>query len=132
MINAVDKELDNMMDNINGQISVLSDKIDAKTSTDSEELIQKLDEIKAANEALSEQLLEVKEEISVNVHKECVKCYRNVQTVIEELQIPKMEDIEKKMNASVSGIKGSVWFGIFLVAVQLALFILNVLGYLPV
>lgn len=66
-------------------------------------------------------------ELEEHVHKECVKCYRNVQSALTEQNAEAGSAIEK----SVSGMRIMVLLSLLFSLASLALLALNIFGILP-
>ena len=106
------KEIDRLVEEsifkIN-QIKAEDDRKDAETAAAVEAL--KAETI-AVLEAIKEQLGEKLEASNENVHKECVKVYRNVQAVVVEENNKQTEGLKESMNetvaAAVKGFKGKL------------------------
>lgn len=146
------KQLDQMSNQITGQISVLSDKLEAqfgqleikidaqgnqdnRNNTDLEEkLTEVLNKgIETIDEKLDKNLSESLEKcdemtniISENVHNESVKCFRNIQATLDEID-EKLTVIENK-KTSHTGLTALVVITMLVSMGNLALIALMILG----
>ena len=104
----IDRLVEESISKIN-QIKSEDDRKDAETAAAVEAL--KAETI-AALEVIKEQLCEKLEASNENVHKECVKVYRNVQAVVVEENNKQTEGLKESMNetvaAAVKGFKGKL------------------------
>ncbi|MBE5893160.1 MAG: hypothetical protein E7286_07240 [Lachnospiraceae bacterium] len=102
------KEIDRLVEESIAKINEIKsedDRKDAETAAAVEAL--KAETI-AALEAVKEQLGEKLEASNENVHKECVKVYRNVQAVVVEENNKQTESIKEAVTAAVKGFKGKL------------------------
>ena len=102
------KEIDRLVEESIAKINEIKsedDRKDAETAAAVEAL--KAETI-AALEAVKEQLGEKLEASNENVHKECVKVYRNVQAVVVEENNKQTESIKEAVTVAVKGFKGKL------------------------
>lgn len=104
------------------QVEQLTQRMDAvleqeqKLSAALEGLGGNLEEVR---KEVSEKQVEIKEELSEKVHGESVKCYRNVQSLVEETRDELKETCLK--NASAQEVKGPLYGAIILGTVNLVI-----------
>lgn len=112
------------------QIRELYDSV--QKIADIREMIEKLDAQQAAVVAINEAAEDLKSEIADKIHAENVKCYRNMKSLVSDLEV-KLEQMElgeeslKKIRSSFKGLK---FFAFFALAdfVVIVLYILHMTG----
>ncbi|MBR5338222.1 MAG: hypothetical protein IK152_09580 [Lachnospiraceae bacterium] len=104
MENNNSEQINNLIVQINDRFSKLESKMDADTGR-------------------NDQMVNV---ISENVHNESVKCYRNIQVILEEIQ--KKLDIVENKKVSLLGTTACVVITMLLSLGNLALLVLRILG----
>lgn len=145
-------QLNTLSERVDAHFNQLEIKIDAQNNQggrDSEEQMEKLaatieekmngvvegidEKLNAATEKLEAAALvsdrgndEIINTISENVHNESVKCYRNIQTILEEIE-DKLTVIENK-KTSITGTTACVVITMLLCMGNLALIVLMILG----
>lgn len=96
----------------------------------------KLEELQQSTEALDELQKHVDDKLSIteeNVHKECVKVYRNVQAAVVEENEKQTEAIAAKVEESLGGrLKGVLGVSIAALVVTVADIVLHVLSILHI
>ena len=96
----------------------------------------KLEELQQSTEVLDELQKHVDEKLSTteeNVHKECVKVYRNVQAVVVEENEKQTEDIAAKVKENLGGkLNGVLGVSIAAVVLTVADIVLHVLSILHI
>ena len=105
----------------------------------SEEVLDKLEELKAAlaekpelQEELKKLLEEKLESVNDNVHKECVKVYRNVQAVVVEENAKQTDNLANTVNAlrgKLNGILGVSIVSLILAIAGIVLQVLNMMNF---
>ena len=98
------------------QKQILDEKLSGIVSSDDEKIIEKLDEIKS--------------ELSEHVHKECIKCYRNIQALFEEFDAKNAGPSDNEKIKGLGSIKVGIGFTIFFVLCNIALLAFHILGYI--
>lgn len=130
------KEIDRLVEESIAKINAIKsedDRKDAETAAAVEalkaETIAALEEVKA-------QLCEKLEASNDNVHKECVKVYRNVQAVVVEENNKQTESLKEAVTAAVKGFKGKLTailifsiFSLLLAAGSVALQVMEMLNF---
>ncbi|MEG0805405.1 MAG: hypothetical protein RR364_01235 [Lachnospiraceae bacterium] len=81
----VKKQIDSMVVTINKETERLGETVSQGVSTGIQECIEKIDEMKNTLDELNENLTGTKRDISEKIHSENVKCYRNMQALIIEM-----------------------------------------------
>ena len=118
---------------LNGKLDRMGTDISKISGDSQKELLEKLgaleEEIGKITELtqkdVAEKLDAVKAELSEKVHNENVKCYRNVQSLVEEMK----RNMETAEEGSRKMVKGSLRTAIILAAANLA-GILGIAGHL--
>jgi uncharacterized membrane protein len=104
--------------------------------TSMESIDAKLEELQQSTEVLDELQKHVDEKLSTteeNVHKECVKVYRNVQAVVVEENEKQTEAIAAKVKENLGGkLNGVLGVSIAAVVLTVADIVLHVLSILHI
>ena len=88
----MNESLNVMKDDVSGSLNAMKEEVSGELGVAKGEILEKQG---AAKEELSVKLDLIKNELAEKVHTENVKCYRNVQSLIEEL--------DKKLEAAGNG-----------------------------
>lgn len=106
-LNSMDKTISDRLDAVDKTVSGQVGAIDATLS----EKLDKLDKLDKLEEKLEnradDQLSEKLDEVEENVHKECVKVYRNVQAVVVE-EAGKQNTLIEETAAGVKSFDGKI------------------------
>ena len=135
------QEADKLNQTVEEQIQVLVGNVEKKMDDLSSSLQEtmkesvtangeKTDEMKAVVTQMQEELTKTKTEIAEKVHEENVTCYRNIQSLFDEMkeQIDKVEEAGQSIGSIKSYVKCLAWFSIinFIVLVGYILYQLGV------
>ncbi|MBE6014802.1 MAG: hypothetical protein E7241_05505 [Lachnospiraceae bacterium] len=110
------RQIQEMTEDLAERISQLSDKIDTRFD-------DVLGKVSGSGTGNSDEIINT---ISDNVHNESVKCYRNIQTILEEIE-DKLDVIESK-KVSITGTTACVVITMLVSMGNLALIVLKILG----
>lgn len=101
-----------------------------------QQYIAKLEELQQSTEALDELQKHIDEKLNTtedNVHKECVKVYRNVQAVVVEENEKQTENIAEKVKESLGGkLNGVLGVSIAALVAAIADIVLHALNILHI
>lgn len=114
-------DISGQLDNMKSQLAQQSEST-GRTTEQTAQLMEALQE-------MSRQLDSMKLELAEKIHTEDVKCYRNMQNLIEELsaKLDENDELEKSLASMKSYLKCVTWFGV-INFVALVLFILYSVG----
>ena len=115
-INSNNQQIQEMTADLAERISELSDRIDTRFD-------DVLGKVSTSGPGNSDEIINT---ISDNVHNESVKCYRNIQTILEEIE-DKLDVIENK-KVSILGTTACVVITMLVSMGNLALIVLKILG----
>ena len=110
-------------DNIEEKLTVIMEEKTQAFSKKADELADKMYAVTRDSGVDSDQIVNI---ISENVHNESVKCYRNIQSILEEMD-DKLTAIENK-KVSISGTTALVVITMLISMGNLALIVLRILG----
>ena len=140
VVSGVGEQIDGMVNKVDAKLKELNETFaerlaeNAVNSTEQNEAVRKLideyqDKMSEAIKGLDGQFEAVKNEICEKVHTEDVKCYRNMQTLIEESdrKIEETKDTVAELVSLKTMVKGTLVFTA-LNFVGLAAFLIHVLG----
>mgnify|MGYP000339653615 CR=1 FL=1 len=140
-LKAINQEMEKLMsETIAPEVTKLSEKLQQENTEKLEALGQqytaKLEELQQSTEVLDELQKHVDEKLSTteeNVHKECVKVYRNVQAVVVEENEKQTEAIAAKVKENLGGkLNGVLGVSIAAVVLTVADIVLHVLSILHI
>ena len=140
VVSGVGEQIDGMVNKVDAKLKELNETFaerlaeNAVNSTEQNEAVRKLideyqDKMSEAIKGLDGQFEAVKNEICEKVHTEDVKCYRNMQTLIEESD--RKIEVTKDAVAELASLKTMVKVTLVFTAlnfVGLAAFLIHVLG----
>ena len=110
-------------DNVEEKLTVIMEEKTQAFSKKADELADKMYAVTRDSGVDSDQIVNI---ISENVHSESVKCYRNIQSILEEMD-DKLTAIENK-KVSISGTTALVVITMLVSMGNLALIVLRILG----
>lgn len=110
-------------DNVEEKLTVIMEEKTQAFSKKADELADKMYAVTRDSGVDSDQIVNI---ISENVHNESVKCYRNIQSILEEMD-DKLTAIENK-KVSISGTTALVVITMLVSMGNLALIVLRILG----
>ena len=110
-------------DNVEEKLTVIMEEKTQAFSKKADELADKMYAVTRDSGVDSDQIVNI---ISENIHSECVKCYRNIQSILEEMD-DKLTAIENK-KVSISGTTALVVITMLVSMGNLALIVLRILG----
>lgn len=133
LLTGVHTQMEEMISNVEEKLTSLSDKIASDVNATTSRTAEQNEEIKQTLKEITEQLDAMKLELSDKIHTEDVKCFRNMQDLIEELT-KKIEDndmLEKNLHTMQNYMKCLSWFAIanFLVLVGFILYSLGIFNF---
>ena len=138
-LKAINQEMEKLMsETIAPEVTKLSDEGVAALQKQQQENTEKLEalELQQSTEVLDELQKHVDEKLSTteeNVHKECVKVYRNVQAVVVEENEKQTEAIAAKVKENLGGkLNGVLGVSIAAVVLTVADIVLHVLSILHI
>lgn len=116
------------LQDISGQLDSMKSQL-AQQSETAGRTTEQTAQLMEALQEMSKQLDSMKLELAEKIHTEDVKCYRNMQNLIEELtaKIEENDELEKSLTSIRSYLKCVTWFGV-INFVALVLFILYSIG----
>ncbi|MGN0342693.1 MAG: hypothetical protein ACI4DO_07860 [Roseburia sp.] len=122
-------QMQEMMGRVEEKLNSISDQIVNDVHDAGSRTVEQTAQMQESLKEISSQLDTMKLELSEKIHAEDVKCYRNMQNLIEDLAV-KLEDNEE-LEQSLANVKGYVkclaWFAI-IDFVVLVIFILYSIG----
>ena len=110
-------------DNVEEKLTVIMEEKTQAFSKKADELADKMYAVTRDSGVDSDQIVNI---ISENIHSESVKCYRNIQSILEEMD-DKLTAIENK-KVSISGTTALVVITMLVSMGNLALIVLRILG----
>lgn len=123
------EKMKEMMEQVEEKLNIISDQITNDVHETGCRTVEQTAQMQESLKEVSAQLDTMKMELSEKIHAEDVKCYRNMQNLIEDLAV-KLEDNEE-LEQSLANVKGYVkclaWFAI-IDFVVLVVFILYSIG----
>lgn len=124
------READSLVGNVEQQVDKLIKNIEVQQNDNTEEIKNVLDGVTQEVGKLTNDLSKTQSEISEKIHTENVKCYRNIQGLMEEFteKLEKVELADKRMKS----IKGFFGVTIGLLVVNLAGIVAVILHFLGV
>ena len=136
-LKAINHEMEKLMsETIAPEVKKLSEESVAAIEKLQQENADKLEELKQSTEALDELQKHLDEKLNAteeNVHKECVKVYRNVQAAVVEENEKQTEAIAKKVKSCLGGrLNGVLGVSIAALLVAAADIVLHVLSILHI
>ena len=138
-LKAINQEMEKLMsETIAPEVTKLSEEGVAALQKQQQENTEKLEalELQQSTEVLDELQKHVDEKLSTteeNVHKECVKVYRNVQAVVVEENEKQTEAIAAKVKENLGGkLNGVLGVSIAAVVLTVADIVLHVLSILHI
>lgn len=125
--------------NVEQRLNVIAEKIVSTADASVEQSAEQTAQMLAALQEISSQLDNLKLELAEKIHTEDVKCYRNMQHLIEELtaKIEENDTVETELAVVKRYAKSGAWFSVvnfclgLINFVALGLFILYCIGVLP-
>lgn len=125
--------------NVEQRLKLIAEKIVSTADESSEHNAEQTAQMLASLQEISSQLDGMKLELAEKIHTEDVKCYRNMQHLIEELtaKIEENDTVETELAIVKKYAKNSSWFSVlnFCLGIinfaALGLFILYCIGVLP-
>lgn len=120
--------MDSLLD-ISGQLDTMKIQLEQQSETTGRTTEQTAQLMEALQE-MSKQLDSMKLELAEKIHTEDVKCYRNMQNLIEELtaRLEENDELEKQLDTIKSYLKYGTWFNVvkFVVLVLCVLYLMGV------
>lgn len=133
LLTGVHTQMDEMISNVEQKLNSISDKIVSDVKDSTTRTAEQTAEMQATLKEIAQQLDDMKLELAEKIHSEDVKCYRNMQNLIEELtqKIEENDALEKNVNSVKSYAKCLTWFSIinFVVLVAFILYSLGVFNF---